>query len=319
MALLENLVLVFVAGLVTALATGLGALPFFVVDDFSDRWNVALWGLASGIMVSASLFGLVNEGLAYASGGFPTLMVAGLLAGVALVEVADRALDMIDLGDGEGERRGHDADHEHEMVDDEADHAHGADEYDRDDPVHADGGHGHGDHAAEAEAIATGDLRTLVLVLGILTVHSFPEGVAIGVSFAELGFEGGIPVLGFSVPLLAVFMTVAISIHNVPEGLAISIPMRAMNVSKWRMVGAAVFSSLPQPIGAVVAFAFVRWAREFLPFGFGFAAGAMIYLVASEFIPEALETGEDLPGEGHRELLAGLAVGVAAMVPLMYV
>ncbi|WP_276279392.1 ZIP family metal transporter [Halorussus caseinilyticus] len=300
MGLLENLVLVFVAGLVTALATGLGALPFFVVDDFSDRWNVALWGLASGIMVSASLFGLVNEGLAYAEGGFPVLMVGGLLAGVVLVEAADWALDAIDIEGGDESEASHDH--------------HGEDDH-----AHADGGHSHGEHAMEAEAFAEGDLRKLVLILGILTVHSFPEGVAVGVSFAELGFAGGIPILGFSVPLLAVFMTVAISIHNVPEGLAISIPMRAMDVSKWRMVGAAVFSSLPQPIGAVIAFAFVRWAKEFLPFGFGFAAGAMIYLVVTEFIPEALETGETLSGDGYRELLAGLGVGVAAMVPLMYV
>ena len=299
----ENLLLVFVAGLLTAFATGLGAVPFFFVDDFGDRWNVVLWGLASGIMVSASLFGLVNEGLAYAD-GFPTLMVLGLLAGVVLVEAADWALDAVEVGgsDGDPTDHGHDADGH--------DHGHG----------HGDsGGHDHGEHAVEAEAFAEGDLRKLVLILGILTVHSFPEGVAVGVSFAELGFEGGVPILGFSIPLLAVFMTVAISIHNVPEGVAVSIPMQTMNVSRWRMVGAAVFSSLPQPIGAVIAFAFVRWAQAFLPFGFGFAAGAMVYLVLTEFVPEALETGEHLPNGGHLELVAGLAVGVAAMVPLMYV
>jgi ZIP family zinc transporter len=304
MGMLQNLVLVFVAGLVTALATGLGAIPFFVVEEFSDRWNVGLWGLASGIMVAASLFGLVNEGLAYASGGFPTLMIGGLLAGVALVEVADLALDAIDLESGEEGN--------------ESDHGHDEEHPDEREEVHADGGHDHDEHAMEAKAFAEGNLKKLVLILGILTVHSFPEGVAVGVSFAELGFEGGIPILGFSVPVLAVFMTVAISIHNVPEGTAIAIPMRAMDTSKWRMVGAAVFSSLPQPIGAVIAFAFVRWAKEFLPFGFGFAAGAMIYLVLTEFVPEALETGADLPGGGRRELLAGLAVGVAVMVPLMY-
>ncbi|WP_135824114.1 ZIP family metal transporter [Halorussus ruber] len=316
MGLVQNLVLVFVAGLVTALATGLGAIPFFVVDDFDDRWNVGLWGLASGIMVSASLFGLINEGLAYASGGLPVLMIGGLLAGVALVEAADWALDAIDIEGGEEEEHDHEEGEGHDHGE-SGDHAHDRSEGEE---VHADGGgHSHDEHAMEAEAFAEGDLRKLVLILGILTVHSFPEGVAVGVSFAELGFEGGIPILGFTVPLLAVFMTIAISIHNVPEGLAISIPMRAMDVSKWRMVGAAVFSSLPQPIGAVIAFAFVRWAESFLPFGFGFAAGAMIYLVATEFIPEALETGEDLPGSGHKELLAGLGVGVAAMIPLMYV
>jgi len=92
-----------------------------------------------------------------------------------------------------------------------------------------------------------------------------------------------------------------------------------MGLSKWRMVGAAVFSSLPQPIGAVIAFVFVTWAESFLPFGFGFAAGAMVYLVLTEFIPEALETGVDLPRGGYGELAAGIAAGVVAMLPLLYV
>ena len=292
---MEEIVIVFVGGLITALATGLGAVPFFFVEEFSDRWNVALWGTASGIMVAVSLFGLVNEGLAYASGGFPTLLIGGIFAGVVLVELADRILELLDVG----------GDHGHET---------GADS----ETIQTDGA-GHGDHPLEAKAFADGDLKTLVLVLGILTVHSFPEGVAVGVSFAELGLEGGASVLGVSIPLLAVFMTVAISIHNIPEGTAIAIPMRAMGLSRWRMVGAAVFSSLPQPIGAVIAFVFVTWAQAFLPFGFGFAAGAMVYLVATEFIPEALETGTHLPNNGHRELVAGFGAGVVAMVPLMFV
>jgi ZIP family zinc transporter len=111
-------------------------------------------------------------------------------------------------------------------------------------------------------------------------------------------------------------MTVAISIHNVPEGVAISIPLRSMGVSEWKMVWWAVFSSLPQPIGAVLAFGFVRVAREFLPVGFGFAAGAMVYLVLTEFIPEALELGEGLPHRGYGELAGGLVVGALVMVPL---
>jgi ZIP family zinc transporter len=288
MSLVENLVLVFVAGLLTALATGIGALPFFFVEEFSDRWNVGLWGVASGIMLTVSVLGLVDEGLAYAGGGVPTLLVGGLLAGVVLVEASDRILDGVDLsGDGE---------------------AAAVERADLD-----------GDVAPEARAFAEGDLKKLVLILGVLTVHSFPEGVAVGVSFAELGLEGGLSVLGFSVPLLAVFMTVAISIHNVPEGTAIAIPMRAMGLSNWRMVGAAVFSSLPQPIGAVVAFVFVSWAESFLPFGYGFAAGAMVYLVLTEFVPEALEAGADLPNRGHRELLVGLAVGALSMLPVVVV
>ena len=153
----------------------------------------------------------------------------------------------------------------------------------------------------------------------MLTIHSFTDGVAIGVSFAELGLAGGVELFGLAVPVLAVFMTIAISIHNVPEGVAISIPLRAMGVSEWRMVGAAVFSSLPQPLGAVIAFVFVRWAKAFLPFGFGFAAGAMVYLVLAEFIPEALAVGANLEGGGHRELVGGVIAGITLMLPLVVV
>jgi ZIP family zinc transporter len=306
---------VFVAGLITAIATGLGAIPFFLVDDVSDRWNVALWGIASGIMLSASLFGLVNEGLAESTAeGIPWLLVLGLLAGVVLVVVANRILEGVDVGGtpttdgGEPLQEHPDAEHGNDHRHEDAEHGN--------DHRHEDAEHGHGfDPAAFADA----DLKKLVLILGVLTVHSFPEGVAVGVSFAELGLEGGVSMFGLAVPVLAIFMTVAISIHNIPEGLAISIPLRSMEVSEWRMVGAAIFSSLPQPIGAVIAFVFVRWAREFLPFGFGFAAGAMVYLVLSEFIPEALEAGAGLDGNGYRELAIGLVGGFAVMVPLLFV
>jgi ZIP family zinc transporter len=312
MAFVENVLFVFVAGLLTAVATGLGAIPFFFVEEFSDRWNVALWGIASGIMVAASLFGLVTEGLAYAAGAFPTLLLLGVGAGVLLVEVSDRVLDASNVGGNAGEAGAAvDSDQAHNHDDDRSDHGH---EHDDDAPDL----HGH-DHPIDLKAFAEGDLKKLVLILGILTVHSFPEGVAVGVSFAELGLAGGTPILGVSVPLLAVFMTVAISIHNIPEGTAIAIPMRAMGLSNWRMVGAAIFSSLPQPIGAVIAYGFVNWAESFLPFGFGFAAGAMVYLVLTEFIPEAIATGVDLPNHGYGELAIGLAAGVIVMLPLLYV
>lgn len=263
MVALDAYALVFAAGLITALATGVGALPFFLIEDVSDRLNVALWGVASGIMAVASVLGLVPEGLA---AGSAVTVAAGLLAGVLLVVVAHEL-----LLDAEIDPRQYEA----------------------------------------------ADFRKLVLILGVLTVHSFPEGIAIGVAFAELNLGGGVPLFGFAVPALAIAMTVAISVHNVPEGVAISIPLRAMGVPEPRMVWWSVFSSLPQPIGAVVAFGFVRLARPLLPAGFGFAAGAMLYLVASEFIPEALETGEALAGHGYRELAAGFAAGGAGMVALL--
>jgi ZIP family zinc transporter len=269
MVALGDLAFVFVAGFLTALATGIGAVPFFVVEDISDRVYVVLWGLASGIMVSASLFGLLLEGMAY---GSRIWLVPGMLTGVVLVVVGHRVVT------------------ESEM-----------------------------DPRQYAEA----DFKKLVLILGVLTVHSFPEGVAVGVAFAELGIASPagetVAIFGYAAPILGIFMTIAISIHNVPEGVAISIPLEAMGVSNPRKVWWAVFSSLPQPLGAVIAFYFVSLAKEFLPFGFGFAAGAMIYLVVTEFIPEGLETGAGLPNGGRAELVGGVVAGVLLMIPLAFV
>jgi ZIP family zinc transporter len=81
--------------------------------------------------------------------------------------------------------------------------------------------------------------------------------------------------------------------------VAISIPLRSMDVGEWRMVWWAVFSSLPQPVGATVAYYFVTLARQFLP--------------------EALDLGSTLPRGGRPELAAGLVVGVLVMVPLAFV
>ena len=264
MALLENLLIVFVAALITDLATGLGVLPFFFTEKFSRRKLIGLWGLASGIMLAASLLGLIPEGLKAAQ-EFPLLDSAflaiglGGLAGVVLVVGARRIIGEADIDPGTFEET---------------------------------------------------DLKRMILILGILTVHSFPEGVAIGVSFAELGLSGAIPAI-------AMTMTVAISIHNIPEGVAIAIPFKASGVSNWKTVGAAVFSSVPQPIGAVVAYLFVTEAKAFLPFGYGFAAGAMIFLVLTEFVSDALEEAEGLETSGWPEFLAGNAAGFAAMILIL--
>lgn len=295
---------VFLAGLATAIATGLGALPFFFVDDISDRSNVILWGLASGIMLAASGFGLVVEGL-NASTGFPTLLLAGIAAGIVLVLVADAVIERVDLDSLSSASSSPSSQS-------------GGDETASVAPeTRPDGGEKEIEQQLISTAVTDGDLRKLLLIFGILTVHSFPEGVAVGVSFADVGLDGGLTLFGVAVPVLAVFMTVAISIHNIPEGVAVSIPLQSMGVDNWRLVGAAVFSSLPQPVGAVIAFLFVSWARVFLPFGFGFAAGAMVFLVVTEFFPEALEAGETLDGGGYRELAGGTTAGIVLMLPLL--
>lgn len=261
MSLLQNLVLVFVAGFITDLATGLGAIPFFFKKKIESYWLVVMWGLASGIMLSASIFGLMPE--AISTGSWLEILI-GLALGVLLVVGGKKLLE---------------------------------------------------DREIEPGVFEEADVKKLLLILGVLTIHSFPEGVAIGVSFAELGFESGIPLWGFLVPPLAIIMTISISIHNIPEGLAISIPFKAMGLSRWKMLGATIFSSLPQPIGAVIAFLFVRQAKQFIPIGFAFAAGAMIYLVMTEFIQEAAEEGSDL-NNWRIPFTVGVVFGFVIMIAL---
>ena len=118
-------------------------------------------------------------------------------------------------------------------------------------------------------------LRAL-LILGIMTAHSFAEGIGVGVSFA--GEEG-----------LGVFITTAIAFHNVPEGLAIALVLVPRGTAVWKAALWAIFTSLPQPLMAAPAYLFVEWFRPFLPLGFGLAAGAMIWMVFAEITPDALK------------------------------
>jgi zinc transporter ZupT len=114
----------------------------------------------------------------------------------------------------------------------------------------------------------------MLLMVVVMTVHSFAEGIAVGVSF------GG----GMS---LAITITVALAIHNIPEGLAISAVLRPRGISILACAGWSVFSSLPQPIMALPAYLLVEQVRGALPYGLGFAAGAMVYMVLVELLPEA--------------------------------
>jgi len=142
------------------------------------------------------------------------------------------------------------------------------------------------------------DARRALLIVGVMTVHSFAEGVGVGVAF------GGEEALG-------ILIAVAIAIHNIPEGLAISLVLVPRGVSVRRAAGWSIFSSLPQPLMAVPAFLFVEQFTGFLPFGLGFAAGAMIALVAFDLVPEALES------RGAWVVAPTMAVSATAMLAFL--
>ncbi|HEX6063670.1 MAG TPA: ZIP family metal transporter [Longimicrobiales bacterium] len=211
---------VFVAALITALATGVGALPFLFIRTMSGGTVALANAIAAGLMLGAS-FGLVSEGATH--NGWATFVGANL--GVLFILVTQRLL---------------------------------------------------GEHEFDFGGTSGVGARRMLLIVTVMTVHSFAEGAAVGVSFG--GGES-----------LATAITIAIAVHNIPEGLAISAVMRPRGASILACIGWSIFSSLPQPITAVPAFLFVNHFAAVLPYGLGFAAGAMVFMVLVELLPEAYE------------------------------
>jgi zinc transporter, ZIP family len=122
-----------------------------------------------------------------------------------------------------------------------------------------------------------------LLVFLAMTIHSIPEGVAVGTAYAAEGTEYATD------PQMGLYVALAIAIHNIPEGLAVAIPLRAAGVSLHRCFWLAVLTSVPQPIAAVPA-VLAAWAfNPLMPWLLSFAGGAMIFLVVLELLPEALE------------------------------
>ncbi|KAE8098984.1 hypothetical protein FH972_017003 [Carpinus fangiana] len=122
------------------------------------------------------------------------------------------------------------------------------------------------------------DASKVILVIGIMTLHSFGEGSGVGVSFAgSKGFSQGL------------LVTLAIAVHNIPEGLAVSMLLASKGVSPPNAMLWSVITSLPQPIVAVPSFICADAFSKFLPFCTGFAAGCMIWMVVAEVLPDAFE------------------------------
>jgi zinc transporter, ZIP family len=240
-----SVVQVLLFALLTAVATGLGALPFLFVKDLTRGWLGASNALASGLMLAAS-FGLVYEGAVY--GLWRTLL--GVVLGLGFI-VLTRALLQ------------------------------------------------HDEHPAVFASMGGLNARKALLIVGVMTLHSFTEGVGVGVSF------GGGQDLGL-------FITVAIAVHNIPEGLAISLVLVPRGLGVGRAALWSIFSSLPQPLMAVPAFLFVDLFEPLLPGGLGFAGGAMIWMVFSELVPDALdETSSNLAA-------IVITLSIAAMVAFQF-
>ncbi|MFN8152090.1 MAG: hypothetical protein U0R24_13315 [Solirubrobacterales bacterium] len=227
------------AAMVTAIATGVGAIPVFALGSPSRGLRAALLGSAAGAMTVAGIAGLLIPGIRE-GGAAPTLVGAALGVGFMFLVRA------------------------------EIDRAHIA---------------------------SSRDGRAAALVFVVLLAHSLPEGFAIGTAYAS------------ETAGLGAFVVAAIAVQNIPEGTSVAIPLAAAGASPARQVWAAIASSMPQPVGAVIAYLAVDAVGGLLPFAFGFAGGAMVAVVGAQTGPDAARLSRPLAA-------LGCALGGGAMLVL---
>jgi ZIP family zinc transporter len=138
----------------------------------------------------------------------------------------------------------------------------------------------------KAEGIKTSWERSVLLIIAI-TLHNIPEGLAIGVAFGALANEAEMPVL-----ISAVTLAIGIGLQNFPEGAAVSIPLRREGFSRKRAFFYGQLSAVVEPIAGVAGALLVTYMSPILPYALSFAAGAMIFVVVEEIIPES-QTGNE--------------------------
>mmetsp|Transcript_8236 Transcript_8236/g.19871 ORF Transcript_8236/g.19871 Transcript_8236/m.19871 type:complete len:308 (-) Transcript_8236:83-1006(-) len=224
---------VFYYGWLTAVSTGIGAIPLAFAPNLASYWVGISNAIAAGMMVAAS-YSLVHEGCTFEdpkdTSEVSALVRTGIGAAIGLVfiNVTEKVL----------------ADYEDLTI----------------------GG------------LGGADAKRALLIFFVMTLHSFSEGVGIGVSFG--GSHGS---------ELGVFISASLAVHNIPEGLAMAVTLMPRGTSLLTAMVWAVLTSIPQPLMAVPAYEFVHHFIPVLPAGLGFAGGAMAWVAVFELLKEAIE------------------------------
>ena len=241
-----DLLVLALAATGTAIVTGLGAVPVFMLGERAAALRPLLLGFAAGVMAVASVAGLLLPAI---DEGSIADAAIGTAVGVAFLLVSRRVID---------------------------------------------------DRRSMLATPGSAERRTALLVFLVLFVHSLPEGLAIGTAYAS------------DTAGLGLFVILAIAAQNVPEGTSVAIPIAAAGYGRGRQFWAAVGTSAPQPVGAVGAYLLVEEVEGLLPVSFGFAAGAMLALIAFELAPSAFGSGRPWSAA------VGTAIGGALMLVLSF-
>lgn len=251
---------VFYGILIPFLGTSLGAAcVFFMKHDMSERLSRILTGFAAGVMVAASIWGLLIPAMEQSEvmGKFAFVpAVAGFWGGILFLLLLDHIIP----------------------------HLHR--------------------YSVSAEGPKSRLQRTTMMVLAV-TLHNIPEGMAVGVVYA--GYLAGNAKITVAA---AMALSIGIAIQNFPEGAIISMPLRAEGMKVSKAFAGGVLSGIVEPVGAMLTILAAGYIVPALPYLLSFAAGAMIYVVVEELIPE-MSQGE------HSDLgTIFFAVGFTVMMSL---
>ncbi|NAZ37982.1 ZIP family metal transporter [Rubellimicrobium sp. CFH 75288] len=156
--------------------------------------------------------------------------------------------------------------------------------------------HEHFDSGPEGPQART--RRRIWLFVAAIAIHNLPEGLAVGVAFAAGGLEGGLP------------LAIGIGLQNAPEGLAVAVALRGVGYRRRDAFGVAALTGLIEPVGGLAGALVLAASAALLPWALAFAAGAMLYVISHEIIPETHAGGH------QRRATAGLGLGLVAMMVL---
>merc|ERR1719319_1677952 len=150
----------------------------------------------------------------------------------------------------------------------------------------------------------TSHWRQILLLIIAITVHNIPEGLAVGVAFGAVGTSKSATFES------ARNLALGIGIQNFPEGLSVSLPLKAAGFSTWKAIWYGQLSGIVEPIAGLLGAALVTWITPILPYALAFAAGAMVYVVVDDIVPEAQSQGNG------RAASWGAIVGFVVMMSL---
>lgn len=287
--------------------TAAGAALVFVFSSHQKKVLDGSLGFAAGVMLAASYWSLLAPAIDMAEdsgkyGSFAFVPVAGgFILGAAFVYFADLAMPL--LGITADPHSALALPHESKVVKEKSeepiqhwdsdemsiriDKIENGDVYQRRRVTQSGSSGGketESKHPEQPEQTGSSWRRILLLILAI-TIHNIPEGLAVGVGFGAIGkttsatFES------------ARNLAIGIGIQNFPEGLAVSLPLRGSGVSTWTAFWYGQLSGMVEPIAGLLGAAAVTMAEPLLPYALAFAAGAMVYVVVDDIIPEAQVSG----------------------------